>query len=120
MVSVLSCLRTGVFRVLLAAGALLVLLGAAAAHASELDEAKRAGLVGETMEGYVAAVADVPKPEVQALVTDINAKRRAEYQRIARDNGLELSQVEALAAKKAIDKTAAGGWVRVDGEWRRK
>jgi uncharacterized protein YdbL (DUF1318 family) len=31
-----------------------------------------------------------------------------------------LDQVEALAAKKAIDKTAPGGWVRVNGDWRQK
>lgn len=100
---------------------LVLLLGAAGAvHAIDLDEAKRAGLVGETMEGYLAAVAATPAPEVAALVDEVNAKRRAEYQRIARQNDLELDQVEALAAKKAIDKTAPGGWVRLNGDWRQK
>lgn len=95
-------------------------LAATAAHAIGLDEAKRQGLVGETLEGYVAAVNDPPSAEVAALVEEINARRRAEYQRIAQQNGIELEQVEALAAKKAIDRTAPGGWVRLDGDWQQK
>lgn len=98
----------------------LLLSGAALAHAIDLDQAKAQGLVGETIEGYLAAVNAAPSAEVAALVEDVNAKRRAEYQRIARDNGIELEQVEALAAKKAIEKTRPGGWIRIDGEWRRK
>lgn len=101
-----------------AAGMLLVL--AAAAHAVDLDSAKRGGLVGETAEGYVALVNPAAPPEVRALVDDVNARRRAEYQRIAADNGITLDQVETLAARKAIEKTAAGGWVRIDGVWRQK
>lgn len=102
---------------------LLLVLGLAAAGpalAIDLDQAKRDGLVGETMEGYLAPVSDSPAADVVALVEDVNARRRAEYRRIAEQNGLELSQVEALAAKKAIEKTSAGGWVRVNGDWRRK
>ncbi len=104
-------------------GTLLLVLGlavAAPALAIDLDQAKRDGLVGETMEGYLAAVSDAPSAEVVALVEDINARRRAEYRRIAEQNGIELSQVEALAAKKAIEKTREGGWVRINGDWRRK
>jgi len=100
---------------------LMLLMGIGApAHALELDQAKRDGLVGETMEGYLAAVADRPSAEVARLVEEINARRRAEYRRIAEQNGIELAQVEALAAKKAIEKTDPGHWVRVDGAWRRK
>lgn len=100
---------------LLSAGVLF-----AAAGGLSLDDAKRQGLVGETVEGYLAAVKGSPSAAVKALVDDVNAKRRAEYQRIARENGLELSQVEALAARKAIEKTPPGDWVRVNGDWRRK
>jgi hypothetical protein len=106
--------------IVLGALALSLLLTSGAAHALELDEAKQAGLVGETMEGYLGAVADSPGPEVVALVNEINAKRRAEYRRIAEEHGIELEQVEVLAAKKAIEKTPPGGWIRIDGSWRRK
>jgi uncharacterized protein len=99
--------------------AALLMLGVGA-HAIELDEAKRTGLVGETAEGYLGVVNPAAPGEVRALVDDINARRRAEYQRIARDNGISLEQVELLAAGKAIDRTPKGGWVRIDGTWRLK
>ncbi len=106
----------------LLAAALLASATAVAAFAADLglDDAKREGLVGETTEGYVAAVDDSPSAAVKALVEEVNARRRSEYLRIAKDNGLELPQVEALAAKKAIDKTRPGDWVRLNGDWRRK
>jgi len=99
---------------------LLLLCAAGGVHALELDEAKRAGLVGETMEGYLAAVDSSPSAEVAALVEEVNGKRRAEYERIARANDIDVAEVEALAAKKAIEKTRPGGWVRVNGTWRQK
>lgn len=101
---------------------LLTLLFAMAGsvHAVDLNEAKSAGLVGETLEGYVGLVSASAPSEVVALVEDVNARRRAEYQRIAQQNQIGLAEVEALAAKKAIDKTRPGGWVRLNGEWRQK
>jgi uncharacterized protein len=106
---------------LLKAAALTMLLGlAVGAHAMDLNQAKTAGLVGETLEGYVGLVDPAAPPEVVALVNDVNAKRRAEYQRIAQQNSIELAEVEALAAKKAIEKTRSGGWVRLNGQWRQK
>lgn len=100
---------------------LCLLLGTAGlTWAIGLDEAKTQGLVGETMEGYVAVVESSASAEVQAMVEEVNEKRRAEYERIAEQHGITLEQVEALAAKKAIEKTRAGGWVRVNGTWRQK
>lgn len=91
------------------------------AFALELDDAKARGLVGEDATGYLAAVADKPSADVVVLVDDVNTKRRAEYQRIAKQNSLNVEQVEQLAAKKAIDKTPAGQYVRLPGEgWRKK
>jgi uncharacterized protein len=102
----------------LVAACLLTL--ATGAHAMDLNGAKRAGLVGETLEGYVALVTPTAPSEVAALVDEVNARRRTEYQRIAQQNGIGLAEVEALAAKKAIEKTQAGGWVRINGGWRQK
>lgn len=104
-------------RGLLAIGLLAV---AVSAHAMDLNAAKRAGLVGETLEGYVALVTASAPSDVVALVEEVNARRRAEYLRIAEQNGIGLAEVEALAAKKAIEKTQPGGWIRIDGRWRQK
>lgn len=104
--------------------AAMLLLAAAAlpssAFALELGEAKQRGLLGETPSGYLEAVKP-PTAEVQALMSEINAKRRAEYQRIAKENNTPLSAVEKLAAEKAIEKTPAGQYVKTPGgSWVRK
>ena len=100
----------------LAAG--LVLLFAGGAHAMDLQSAKKNGLVGETSEGYLAAVkAD---PQAKSLADAVNAKRKAEYQDIARRNNIALKDVEQLAGKKAIEKTPPGQFVRMGGKWVKK
>ena len=92
-----------------------------AAAALDLDDAKARGLVGEDAGGYIAAVEDRPSADVVALVDDVNTKRRAEYERIAKQNSLTLPQVEQIAGKKAIEKTTEGQYVRLPGEgWRKK
>lgn len=96
-----------------------LLLTSAFVSALSLHEAKLAGLVGETAGGYLAAVGD-PLPDVRQLMEDINAKRRAEYQAIAIRTGADLQAVEALAGKKAINKTPAGQYIRLDGKWQKK
>lgn len=86
-----------------------------------LDDAKRDGLIGEDASGYVAAVAAAPTKEVRALVKSVNDKRRAEYERIAEDNDIELSDVEQLAGRKAIEKTESGHYIRLPGSsWQPK
>jgi uncharacterized protein YdbL (DUF1318 family) len=91
------------------------------AWALTLDEAKEQGLVGEDASGYIAAVSASPSKEVKALVDDINARRRTEYEKIAAANGITVADVEKLAGKKAIEKSPAGDYIRLPGEsWRKK
>jgi uncharacterized protein YdbL (DUF1318 family) len=89
------------------------------AWALGLGEAKSRGLVGETPGGYLRAVSS-PSAEVKQLVSRINAERRKVYQGIAKKRGTSLKNVEALAGKKAIDKSAPGEYVFVGGSWRKK
>jgi uncharacterized protein YdbL (DUF1318 family) len=99
----------------------LLLLLPLTAWALTLDEAKENGLVGEDASGYIAAVSANPNKEVKALVDDINARRRAEYEKIAAANGISVADVEKLAGKKAIEKSPAGDYIRLPGEpWRKK
>jgi len=90
----------------------------APAFALSLEEAKTQGLVGELSNGYLGVVSD--SPEVQALVQDINAKRKVQYQTIAKRNGTPLDEVEQLAGKKAIEKTSSGNFIKVKQQWTRK
>ena len=98
--------------------ALAAMLVVVSAFALDLSSAKSLGLVGETESGYLAKVSG--DGEVTALVNEINAKRKAQYQNIARENGISLSNVELLAGKKAIEKTPAGQYVQVAGSWLKK
>ncbi len=88
------------------------------AFALDLGTAKAQGLVGETVTGYLAPVKATP--EVQKLVNEINAKRKAVYEKIAKRNGTSLQAVELLAGKKAIAKTPAGQFINRGKGWQKK
>ena len=89
--------------------------------ALNLDEAKSQGLVGEQQDGYLGIVIANPSAEVRQLVESVNAKRREEYSGIAQRTGTAQGVVEALAAKKAHEKTRPGNFVQSpSGEWQRK
>lgn len=97
--------------------ALFLLPGAA--WSLDLGEAKSRGLVGETPAGYLRPVGSATA-EVNQLVAGVNAERKTVYQRIAKKNGTSLANVEALAGRKAIEKSAPGEFVFVGGSWQRK
>jgi len=89
------------------------------AWAIGLEDAKNRGLVGEQANGYLGMVK--PSAEVNALIADINAKRRQKYEEIARRNNTSVQVVEALAGKTAIGKTPPGQYVKTpSGAWVRK
>lgn len=83
-----------------------------------LGGAKAAGQLGEQSDGYLGVV----RPDGQAaeIARLINQARRAEYQKLATQNGIRLGDVEAMAGKKALEKTPSGQYIRLDGQWRRK
>ena len=109
-------MRATMLRILAALG--LTMLLAAPGWASALDDAKASGVVGEQANGYLGAVREPVSAEGRALVETINAERRRQYQSIAARNDIRLEQVELLAGRKAIEKTASGLWIRTpDGTW---
>lgn len=83
-----------------------------------LDDAKSQGLVGEMPTGYLGVVA--AGGNAAGIVEAINNARRDEYARIAEKHGIPVSEVEAVAGKKALEKTPAGEYIQVNGEWVRK
>ena len=88
--------------------------------AMNLGEAKSAGIVGEQADGYVGLVKANASAEAESLVAEINSKRRARYEDIAKKNGIEVSAVEARAGQRAIEKTAPGNYIKAAGGWRKK
>lgn len=99
--------------------ALLGLLWAGPSNAAELAELKAAGVVGERADGYLGLVDSAAPPQARELVTQVNAKRQAEYQRIAVQHNIAMAEVEALAGKKTLAKTEPGAWIYVES-WRQK
>jgi uncharacterized protein YdbL (DUF1318 family) len=92
----------------------------AGAFAMDLDAAKSQGLVGERPDGYLGAVA-AGRADIQSLVNDINARRRAQYQEIAKRNGTSLTAVEQVVGQKLISRAASGEYVMTPGgQWVRK
>jgi len=89
------------------------------AYAIDLETAKNQGLVGETPSGYLEAV-KTPSPDTKALIDSINAKRKEKYLEIANRNNTSLQAVEQLAGKKAIEKSAAGSYIKLGGSWQQK
>ncbi len=98
---------------------ILVTLVAIPAFALDLATARAQGLVGEQRDGYTVALQQTP--EVQQLVTTINARRQQEYQRISTEKGQPLEAVSGLAAKQIFQGLPAGTMYQSDGgNWQKK
>ncbi len=93
--------------------------GAGNVFAMGLGDAKNQGLVGETPTGYLGAVVS-PSGDVNALINDINGKRKNKYSSIAEANGTSLEAVEHMAGETAMKKTKKGHYIQVNGNWIQK
>ena len=107
-------------RIAVLVGVLLVgvLLIPPAAFAGVLDDAKAAGQIGETPDGFIAAVAEPPSAAIAALIQDINSQRLDRYREIARDTGSTVEQVRALVGQRLIGEALSGTYIMgSDGVW---
>lgn len=99
---------------------LTIAIAAMPVQAADLGQAKAAGLVGEQMNGYLGLVNPGAPADVKALINNINAQRKAQYQRIAAKNGVSVSEVEKMTAQKVIGQAAPGHYVQTPSGWRRR
>lgn len=91
------------------------------AFAITLDEAKAQGLVGEKVDGYVAAVIANPNAELQALIETTNEGRRQVYADLAQRNNITVEAVGIVSAEKLREKAARGEYVQsTSGQWEKK
>ena len=67
-----------------------------AVAASPLTQPKADGLIGEQANGYIGLVQQNVPANIKKLVNDVNAKRRAGYQNIAKKQGTSLAEVERV------------------------
>ena len=86
-----------------------------------LDEAKSQGLVGEKVDGYVAAVIANPNAEVQELIKTTNDGRRQVYADLAQKYGITPDAVGIVSAEKLRETAARGEYVQsASGAWEKK
>lgn len=110
-------------RIAIAFAALMLALSFAVEGLAQmtLEQARRDGFVGERIDGYVGLVTQSAPAEVHAMVDQINAERRAEYERIAAQEGREVQVIAQVAGQRQIDRMPIGVYVMgADGRWRRK
>lgn len=101
--------------------ALFMLFAVQSAWAIDIHDAKSQGLVGEAQTGYLAAVKSPPSADVQALIAEVNKKRRAQFESAAKKTGTTLPQIQNRFYELAIQKTAAGHYYQdANGRWVKK
>ena len=83
-----------------------------------LPAAKEAGHLGEQPDGYLGVVN--PVGEAREIARLINDARRAEYQRLADEHNVDIRDIQARAGKKAIERTASGQYIQLNGVWMTK
>ena len=108
-----TLIGTGLAALALAAVATPVLAQRDPAYAA----ARAAGQVGEKMDGYLGIVG-AATPELQAMVNDINNRRRAVYVQRAQAETATLEQYAFTAGCVAIAGTVPGEKYQApDGSW---
>ena len=91
------------------------------AWAIDIRDAKAEGLVGESNTGYIAAIKSPASAEVRALLADVNAKRKAQFEATAKKTGAKTDQVAYRFYELAVQKTAPGGFYQdSSGRWKKK
>lgn len=101
--------------------AILLVLSMQTAWAIDLQDAKSQGLVGEARTGYLEAVQQPASAEVNALIADVNAKRRAEFERTARKTSTTVPQVSNRFYELAVENTRPGHFYQdASGRWIKK
>ncbi|MDH3349962.1 MAG: YdbL family protein [Gammaproteobacteria bacterium] len=101
--------------------AILLILSMQTAWAIDLQDAKSQGLVGEANTGYLAAVQQPVSAEVKALIADVNAKRKAEFERTAEKTNISTRQVSNRFYELAVEKTKSGHYYQdTSGNWKKK
>jgi uncharacterized protein YdbL (DUF1318 family) len=100
---------------------LMTVFAAGMTFAITLDEAKAQGLVGEKVDGYIAAVIANPNAEVQALIDNTNDGRRKAYADVAKRTNATVEAVGIVSAEKLREKAARGEYVQsTSGQWEKK
>ena len=100
---------------------LFMLFAVQSAWAIDIHAAKDQGLVGEATTGYLAAVQTPASTDVNALIAEVNQKRKAQFEAAAQKTGTTVAQVKNRFYELAVQKTHAGHYYQNSGgKWVKK
>ncbi len=86
----------------------------------QIEAAIEAGKVGERIDGYLGVVGSAD-PAIVRKVNEVNNKRRAVYERLAKEKGVTVVQVARITGEKQLARASAGSFIMDDsGKWARK
>lgn len=114
-----TLLRTGLI-------AMVAILGLCAATgpsiASELDDARNSGAIGERPDGLVGAVNSNAPASIMTLVRNVNSARMDSYRKLAEKEGTRIEAVQAIAGERQIEKAVRNGWyvMGAGGTWQKR
>jgi uncharacterized protein YdbL (DUF1318 family) len=109
--------RRQILAMILAAPPLLTVLGSGPAQAQSLNDLRKSGAIGERFDGF----AEARDSSARGFADTVNAKRRAEYEKVAASEGISVDQVGRVFAQKIIAKLPKGAWYLPEGgSWKRK
>ena len=101
--------------------AIFLSLALQVAWAIDIGTAKSQGLVGEANTGDLAAVKTPASAEVKELISSVNAKREAQFEKTANKTDATVEQVRSRFYELAVEKTKAGHYYQdADGNWKQK
>lgn len=83
--------------------------------------AKKAGWIGERLDGYLGLVNAEAPGDIRELVLTANEEREQKYSLIAQKHNTKREVIETVAGRKFIAKSEAGEYVKNDaGDWIQK
>ena len=90
------------------------------AVARPLEGARVQGLVGDQADGYLGVVSSAGSSYAQQ-VAQVNAARRQEYTKVAKQQGTSVEAVGAIFGAKLWQQTKSGEYFRdASGRWVKK
>ena len=98
-----------------------LLAGPAGAQGQALDAYRAEGIIAERYDGYVELRAETAPVAAEALVDEVNRKRRALYEQRAAESNVSVKEVGKLFATKIVEKAPPGTYfLKPDGGYARK
>jgi hypothetical protein len=85
-----------------------------------LEQAKKDGVVGEQVTGYLGLVTGNAPGDVRSAMDQVNSDRKALYQERAAKQGTDATTYAAVVGKNLVEREPKGNWVRGQGGWTKK